>query len=150
MAVRKLNRVKCLALPKASRDVKMVVGRGAVGKGKPPKERQFQKGQSGNPRGRPKGSKNLATLIAEAAYDKIIVTTKNGETRKLSRIQATTMQLANKAAQGEPKAMLSFMNWVDEIEQRSAAAKSVEMPITEADRSVLKEIYIRMQLCTAP
>ena len=38
----------------------------AVGYGRPPVNRQFKPGQSGNPRGRPKGSKNFPTMFAEA------------------------------------------------------------------------------------
>ena len=37
-----------------------------VGYGKPPRHTWFKKGQSGNPRGRPCGSKNLKTLLSEA------------------------------------------------------------------------------------
>ena len=38
----------------------------AVGYGKPPLASQFQKGQSGNPGGRPRGTKRLVMLLAEA------------------------------------------------------------------------------------
>ena len=34
----------------------------AVGWGKPPRHTRFKKGQSGNPKGRPPGSKNMNTL----------------------------------------------------------------------------------------
>jgi hypothetical protein len=121
-----------------------------VGRGSPPKHQQFKKGVSGNPNGRPKGSKNLATLISEAAYDQVTITTKSGETKKLSRIQATTLQLANKAAQGDPKAMLNFMNWVDEVETRAANARPAEIAISEADLKVIQAVHERMKLCERP
>src|SRR5215469_5153687 len=56
-----------------------------VGYGKPPRSSRFKKGQSGNPRGRPSGSKNLSTLLSEALNEPVIVT-ENGR-RRLARRQ---------------------------------------------------------------
>ncbi len=44
-----------------------------VGYGKPPKHTQFKKGQSGNPRGRPKGTKNLKTDLMEEPQELILI-----------------------------------------------------------------------------
>jgi len=77
---------------------KRKMARGTAQKGgNPPKHTQFRKGTSGNPRGRPKGSKNLSTYLMEAARDHITATV-GGRTRTISKLQATTMQLATKAA----------------------------------------------------
>ena len=45
-----------------------------VGYGKPPRHTRFVKGQSGNPRGRPPGAKNLKTLLNKALNELVVVT----------------------------------------------------------------------------
>src|SRR5450759_5075407 len=93
-----------------------------VGRGNPPKHTQFRKGTTGNPKGRPRGSKNLSTYIMEAARYPVTATV-NGRARKISNLQATTMQLATKAAGGNQAAMGKFLDWIDEIETRATAVK---------------------------
>ena len=46
------------------------IGPHAVGFGKPPMHTRFKPGQSGNPRGRPKHSRNLKTIIQEVLTPK--------------------------------------------------------------------------------
>jgi Family of unknown function (DUF5681) len=112
----------------------------------PPKHTQFQPGKSGNPGGRPKGSKNLSTLMMEAGRDPVSATI-GGKTRKISKIQATTMQLATKAAGGDHAAMGRFLDWIDEIETRAAAVKPAQFPLSAPDLEVLRAIHDRMKQC---
>jgi hypothetical protein len=114
--------------------------------GNPPLYTRFRKGQSGNPKGRPKGSKNLRTLIMEAALHPVTVTI-GGKKRKITNIQATAMQLASKAASGNQAAMVKWLDWVDDIESRAAAAKPSEFPLSEPDLEVLRASYERMKQC---
>jgi Family of unknown function (DUF5681) len=58
-----------------------------VGYGKPPRHTRFKKGQSGNLKGRPKGSQNLTTLLSEALNERVIVT-ENGGRRRITMRQA--------------------------------------------------------------
>jgi Family of unknown function (DUF5681) len=44
-----------------------------VGKGRPPRRTRWKKGQSGNPKGRPKGAKNLTTIFATILKHKVEV-----------------------------------------------------------------------------
>jgi len=74
-----------------------------VGYGKPPLASRFQKGQSGNPAGRKKGSRNLATMVQEALDEKVVVNM-NGRRRRVSKLQAAFIQQSNRAAGGDPKA----------------------------------------------
>ena len=54
---------------------------------RPPKQSQFQQGQSGNPKGRPKGSRNLKTDLANLLKGKVEITV-NGERRRMRRQEA--------------------------------------------------------------
>jgi hypothetical protein len=71
----------------------------------------------------------------------------DGKKRTISKIQATTMQLATKAASGDRAAMGEFLDWIDEIESRAAAARPAEFPLSAPDLEVLHAVYERMKQC---
>jgi hypothetical protein len=104
---------------------------------------RFRPGQSGNPKGRPKGSKNLRTIITEAANHPVVATI-DGKRRRISKLQATAMQLATKAAGGNQAAINKLLDWIDEMETRAAAARPSQYPFSDADKEVLDAIHDRM------
>jgi hypothetical protein len=69
-----------------------------VGYQKPPMCRRFKK--SGNPGGRPKGSKNRKTIVKEVAKEMHVVR-ENGKRRKLSTLKLVLFSLRNMALEGE-------------------------------------------------
>src|SRR6266576_7071787 len=71
-----------------------------VGYGKPPKHSQFKKGQSGNPRGRPRATENLRMLLGKV-LDETITLTENGRHRKISLYETVVKQLVRRSAQGD-------------------------------------------------
>jgi hypothetical protein len=71
-----------------------------------------------------------------------------GEERTITAAHATTLQLADKAAHGDHRAMSTFLDWMDEIERRAAAARPAAFPFSSKDVQVLDTIYERMLACT--
>ena len=89
----------------------------AVGYGRPPVGTQFQKGQSGNPSGRPKGSKGISDVIA-AALSETVTVTMNGKRHKITKWQAACTQMANQAASGDAKAAKLMIELLHQSEAR--------------------------------
>jgi hypothetical protein len=79
-----------------------------VGYGKPPKARQFKRGKSGNPKGRPKGSLNLATDLTAELGEQITVR-EDGRQRKVSKQRALIKSLMAKALQGDVRATAALL-----------------------------------------
>lgn len=115
-----------------------------VGYRTPPQRTQFRKGRSGNPHGRPKGSKNLATLLGETLDEQVTVT-ENGHRRSISKLEAAVKQLVNRAAAGDPKQMNQLFALTQWVEGRAEALAPPVDPLTEADRQVIAQIYERLK-----
>ena len=79
-----------------------------IGYGKPPKATRFQKGKSGNPRGRPKGSLNLATDLA-SELGELITVSEHGRPRRVSKQRALIKSLMAKALQGDIRAATALL-----------------------------------------
>jgi hypothetical protein len=79
-----------------------------VGYCKPPAKTRFKPGQSGNPRGRKKGRKNIATIINDPLYEKATVRI-NGRARTLCRIEAVMQVTMAKALSGDLNALAKIV-----------------------------------------
>jgi Family of unknown function (DUF5681) len=87
----------------------------AVGYKRPPVNRQFKPGQSGNPKGRPKGRKNLKTIFVDVLSRKVKVRDKNG-TRTVSKLEAMIEVVANKAIAGDAHAFARIIQTAEKLE----------------------------------
>lgn len=68
--------------------------------GRPPKKHQFQKGRSGNRRGRPKGSKGIATMVREHASERVQIKV-DGKVRTVSVGQAVLLRIFREGVAGK-------------------------------------------------
>ena len=78
-----------------------------IGYKRPPKNGQFKKGRSGNPKGRPKGSSNFMTLLEQELAQPIVVN-ENGKKKTITRMQAMAKRMIADALQGDRKAQLTL------------------------------------------
>src|ERR1043165_5659768 len=75
---------------------------------RPPVAKQFKPGQSGNPRGRKKGVKNVATIFNEALYRPVKIRAPGG-VKTLPRIKAIVEVIMNKALAGDIPAVSKIL-----------------------------------------
>jgi hypothetical protein len=98
-----------------------------VGYGKPPRQHQFQPGQSGNSKGRPKGAKSTSTLLRETLDRKIKVRT-GATVRKVSVREAIMIRLAEAALKGDIKSAHFLLQRYD------IAAETAKPNVLDPDR----------------
>lgn len=74
-----------------------------VGYKKPPIASRFPKGRSGNPKGRPRGSKNVRDVF-EREMSRRLVGRVNGRRTSMTSLQAIVKQLFHRSVAGDLKA----------------------------------------------
>ena len=75
-----------------------------VGYRKPPKHAQFKPGQSGNPKGRPKKTKDFERLL-DAELSQTLRIVENGETRTLTKRELIIKTLVTNALKGDIRSL---------------------------------------------
>ena len=113
-----------------------------VGYRKPPRHTRFTKGQSGNPRGRPPGAKNLKTLLSDALNEFVIVS-ENGGRRKITKREAIVTQLVNRSASADFRAIKILLDMVRDIEAQTEPASAETSAFSEADEKVIEQLRAR-------
>jgi hypothetical protein len=114
-----------------------------IGFKKPPKQTRFVRGQSGNPHGRPKGKRNWATVLHSILEQKVRVT-ENGRTKIVTKWEAATTQLANKAASGDVNSISKLIQIVPNMEHQLTKAGAPVLS-DEQDRKVVVELIKRIK-----
>jgi len=113
-----------------------------VGYGKPPQNTRFKKGQSGNPRGRAPGAKDLKTLLIDTLNEPVVVT-ENGGRRTISKCQAIVKQLVNQSAKGDWRAVKLLVDMLHETEG-GGEPEAAESSFGEADQKVIEQLKARL------
>jgi hypothetical protein len=108
-----------------------------VGYGKPPKHTQFKPGESGNPAGRPKGTKNFATDLQEELTETIHVT-EQGQSKQLSKQRAVIKTLVARAMKGEPRATELLLKRLDHIEAGGQVTATSAAQLAAEDQAILE------------
>lgn len=113
----------------------------AVGYGKPPREHRFAPGRSGNPRGRPRGSRGFKADV-EAALSARISVNEQGRSRRISVQEAVLKRLVQKGlAEGDIRALARLLALAQLID---TGAVSAVQPLEAEDRALLEATLRRL------
>src|SRR5215218_5891993 len=111
-----------------------------VGYGRPPTHTRFRPGQSGNPKGRPKRTKNLKTDLLEELGESIRV--REGEREyRVSKQRALIKSLVARAVKGDTKAATAIVSLCARL--LGISNEDEAQPLAAPDQRVIDEFVER-------
>jgi hypothetical protein len=113
-----------------------------VGFKKPPRHTRFKKGQSGNPRGKAKGRKNLKTELLEELGERVIVS-ENGRHRALPKQTVIVKRMVADAVQGDAKARDQLLRLIGQIDAVEGGRQS-SSPAAAEDAEIMARFKARL------
>ena len=90
------------------------------------------------------GVESIATILEQAARERISVAI-GGKTRMMSKLEAAAIQMANKAAAGDPKAVHMLLYWIMRTSEAVAAIDSVSARPDENDAKMMAQLIARLK-----
>lgn len=114
-----------------------------IGYKKPPRQNQFQKGQSGNPNGRPRGSRNLRTDLQEELQEKVMVT-ESGRQRPVSKQRALVKTMTSRALKGDSRAIALLADLAMRLLPQDDEAPAAR-PLSADDQAILEDFDLRLR-----
>jgi len=112
-----------------------------VGYGRPPVASRFKPGQSGNPKGRPKGTLNLKTDLRNELSEKIQI--REGQrSLKVSKQRAMLKALVSEALKGDARAANVVLTLVGKLFEPETAAEAIPA-LTTDDQAILERFLAR-------
>ena len=111
---------------------------GAVGFGRPPIEHQFKTGRSGNPKGRPKGSRNFSTEV-KRMLEMTVPVDLDGKRRHMSTLAATLLRMRNLAITGNVPAIDRVIEFA--IRESAEPQDDGEMSVLVAEDQAILDAY---------
>jgi Family of unknown function (DUF5681) len=91
-----------------------------VGRGRPPKHTQYPKGKSGNPKGRPKGARNLRAELEKSLLAPIPMVM-NGKQVRITTVELLIKKVAAEISKGSMPAARLLMELMLHVDARSPA-----------------------------
>ena len=108
-----------------------------VGYKKPPEHSRFQKGQSGNKKGRPKASKNLKTETIEELSEKVKIRIGERQVR-VSKHRALLKMLTLKALRGDARSINTLLNLMVQVFGLEGLPAQAEVRMTTEELAALE------------
>jgi len=121
-------------------------GKYDIGYGKTPQATRFKPGQSGNPKGRPKGSKNLKTVVQQELNGPIVIS-ERGRSKRVSRREALIKMLLNKGLKGDLKATTAMIH-LDHLVDQDLQPVVADASLSDEDQAILEDF--RQRLAATP